>query len=150
MSKKFAKMFIGEYNHTLDAKGRLAVPAKFRTKLAKGAVVTKGLENCLFLYTKKDWQELAEKISKQGIGQSSSRAFSRLMLAGAMEAELDKQGRIVLPDYLRKYAGLNKKAVINGLYNRIEIWDQSSWEKYKSEIEKDSTNIAEALGELGV
>ncbi len=143
-------MFIGEYNHTLDAKGRLNVPAKFRTELAKGAVVTKGLENCLFLYTKKDWQELAEKISKLPISQSSSRAFSRLMLAGAMEAELDKQGRIVLPDYLRKYAGLNKKAVINGLYNRIEIWDEAAWEKYKSATEKDSGNIAEALGELGV
>ncbi len=143
-------MFIGEYNHTIDEKGRLAVPVKFRTELAKGAVVTKGLENCLFLYTKKDWQELAEKIAKLPISQSSSRAFSRLMLAGAMEAELDKQGRIVLPDYLRKYAGLNKKAVINGLYNRIEIWDQTSWDKYKSATEKDSGNIAEALGELGV
>ncbi len=151
MSKKLpTKMFIGEYNHTIDEKGRLAVPVKFRTELAKGAVVTKGLENCLFLYTKKDWQELAEKIAKLPISQSSSRAFSRLMLAGAMEAELDKQGRIVLPDYLRKYAGLNKKAVINGLYNRIEIWDQTSWDKYKSATEKDSGNIAEALGELGV
>lgn len=143
-------MFIGEYNHTIDEKGRLAVPAKFRTELAKGAVVTKGLENCLFLYTKKDWQELAEKISKLPISQSSSRAFSRLMLAGAMEAELDKQGRIVLPDYLRKYAGLNKKAVVNGLYNRMEIWDEAVWEKYKTATEKDSGNIAETLGELGV
>lgn len=143
-------MFIGEYNHTIDAKGRLAVPVKFRTELAKGAVVTKGLENCLFLYTKKDWQELAEKISKLPISQSSSRAFSRLMLAGAMEAELDKQGRIVLPDYLRKYAGLNKKAVVNGLYNRMEIWDEATWEKYKTATEKDSGNIAETLGELGV
>lgn len=128
----------------------MAVPAKFRAELAKGAVVTKGLENCLFLYTKQSWQELAQKISQLPISQSSSRAFSRLMLAGAMEAELDKQGRIVLPDYLRKYAGLNKKAVVNGLYNRIEIWDESSWEKYKTATEKDSGNIAEALGELGV
>lgn len=143
-------MFIGEYNHTIDAKGRLAVPAKFRTELAKGAVVTKGLENCLFLYTKHDWQELAEKISHLPISQSSSRAFSRLMLAGAMEAELDKQGRIVLPDYLRKYAGLNKKVVINGLFNRLEIWDEVAWSKYKTTTEKDSGNIAEALGELGV
>ena len=143
-------MFIGEYNHTLDEKGRLAVPVKFRTELAKGTVVTKGLENCLFLYTKSDWQELAEKISRLPISQSSSRAFSRLMLAGAMEAEMDKQGRIVLPDYLRKYAGLNKKAVVNGLYNRIEIWDEAVWSKYKSATEKDSSNIAETLGELGV
>src|SRR3989338_1647412 len=143
-------MFLGEYQHNIDEKGRLAVPVKFRTDLSKGAVVTKGLENCLFLYTKKDWVELAEKIAKLPISQSSSRAFSRLMLAGAMDVEVDKQGRIVLPDYLRKYATLNKKVIVAGLYNRIEIWDESVWEKYKAGTEKDSVKIAETLGELGV
>jgi len=143
-------MFLGEYQHNIDEKGRLAVPVKFRTDLSKGAVVTKGLENCLFLYTKKDWVELAEKIAKLPISQSSSRAFSRLMLAGAMDVEIDKQGRVVLPDYLRKYAGLKKKAIVAGLYNRIEIWDESAWGKYKAATEKDSGNIAETLGELGV
>jgi len=143
-------MFLGEYQHNIDEKGRLAVPVKFRGDLSKGAVVTKGLENCLFLYTKKDWVELAEKISKLPISQSSSRAFSRLMLAGAMDVEVDKQGRVVLPDYLRKYAGLNKKVIVAGLYNRVEVWDETAWEKYKTATEKDSSNIAETLGELGV
>jgi len=143
-------MFIGEYNHNLDDKGRLAVPVKFRDDLKKGAVVTKGLDGCLFLYTMSEWKNLAEKLSKLPISQSNTRAFARLMLAGAMDVQIDKQGRIVLPDYLRKYAVLKKKIIINGLYNRLEIWDESGWEKYKKITEKDSGNIAEKLGELGV
>jgi MraZ protein len=143
-------MFIGEYNHAIDDKGRLAVPIKFRVKLAKGAVVTRGLDNCLFLYTKEEWLILAEKLATLPISQANTRAFSRLMLAGAMDVSLDKQGRIILPDYLRKFASLKKKAVIAGLYNRLEIWDEVSWEKYKGTTEKESNKIAEQLGELGV
>ncbi|HLC64065.1 MAG TPA: division/cell wall cluster transcriptional repressor MraZ [Patescibacteria group bacterium] len=143
-------MFIGEYQHTIDEKGRLAIPSKFRASLAKGAVVTRGLDNCLFLYPKKDWQELAVKLSKLPISQANTRAFSRLMLAGAMDVFLDKQGRITLPDYLRKYATVEKKVIVAGLYNRMEIWDESLWSKYKASTEKDSGDIAEALGELGV
>ena len=143
-------MFIGEYNHNLDNKGRLAVPVKFRNDLKKGAVVTKGLDGCLFLYTMSEWKILAEKLSKLPISQSNTRAFARLMLAGAMDVQVDKQGRIVLPDYLRKYAMLKKKIIISGLYNRLEIWDESSWEKYKEVTEKESGDIAEKLGELGV
>lgn len=143
-------MFIGEYNHSIDEKGRLAVPGKFKMELSKGAVVTRGLDNCLFLYPKKEWQVLAVKLAKLPISQSNTRAFSRLMLAGAMDVSLDKQGRIMLPDYLRKYASISKKVVIAGLYNRLEIWDEAIWEKYKSGTEKDSVDIAEALGELGV
>ena len=143
-------MFIGEYNHNLDNKGRLAVPVKFRDDLKKGAVVTKGLDGCLFLYTMSEWKILAEKLSKLPISQSNTRAFARLMLAGAMDVQIDKQGRIVLPDYLRKYATLKKKIIINGLYNRLEIWDENGWEKYKKITEKESGDIAEKLGELGV
>jgi len=143
-------MFIGEYQHSIDDKGRLAIPVKFRNELLRGAVVTRGLDNCLFLYPKKDWQELAEKLSKLPISQSNTRAFSRLMLAGAMDVSLDKQGRIILPDYLRKYASVKKKAVVAGLYNRLEVWDEGTWEKYKAATEKNSGDIAEALGELGV
>jgi len=143
-------MFIGEYNHNLDNKGRLAVPVKFRDDLKKGAVVTKGLDGCLFLYTMSEWKILAEKLSKLPISQSNTRAFARLMLAGAMDVQIDKQGRIVLPDYLRKYATLKKKVIINGLYNRLEIWDENNWEKYKKITEKESGDIAEKLGELGV
>lgn len=143
-------MFIGEYSHNLDDKGRVAVPVKFRAMLKGGAVVTRGLDNCLFLYAKKEWQELAGKLAKLPISQANTRAFARLMLAGAMEVDFDNQGRIMLPEYLRKFAGLNKNLIIAGLYDRLEIWDEATWNKYKKGTEKKSTDIAEALGELGV
>lgn len=143
-------MFIGEYNHNLDSKGRLAVPAKFRSLLKGGAVVTRGLDNCLFLYPKKQWEVLAKKLAALPISQAKARAFSRLMLAGAMDVEFDTQGRITLPEYLRKFAVLKKKTTIAGLYDRLEIWDESVWNKYKTGAEGKSSDIAEALGELGV
>ena len=143
-------MLIGEYNHNLDEKGRVAVPKKFRLDLKQGAVVTRGLDNCLFLYPKKQWIELAEKLSKLPISKSNTRAFSRLMLAGAMDVDFDNQGRIMIPEYLRKFSGLSKKAVVAGLYDRLEIWDEVKWNKYKISTEKKSNSIAEELGELGV
>lgn len=126
------------------------MPAKFRAELEEGAVVTRGLDNCLFLYTSKEWNTLAEKISALPISQANTRAFSRLMLAGAMDVQVDKQGRIILPDYLRSYASLKKKVVVAGLYNRLEIWDEGAWEDYKSHTEEESGDIAEQLGELAV
>jgi MraZ protein len=143
-------MFIGEYKHNIDGKGRLAVPAKFRNLLKDGAVVTRGLDNCLFLYPKEQWKEIAQKLAKLPISQAKARAFSRLMLAGAMDLDFDSQGRISLPEYLRKFAGLSKKAIVAGLYDRLEIWDEDTWDKYKIGTEKESAQIAEALGELGV
>ena len=143
-------MFIGEYQHNIDEKGRLAVPVKFRRELSKGAVVTKGLDDCLFLYPLKEWKAIAERLSKLPISQANTRAFARLMLAGAMDVQIDKQGRIILPDYLRKYADLNKKVIISGLYNRLEIWDEKKWKKYKGVTEKSSGEIAEKLGEIGI
>jgi MraZ protein len=143
-------MFIGEYQHNIDDKGRLAVPVKFRDDLAKGAVVTRGLDNCLFLYTQEEWEKLATKLASLSIAQANSRAFSRLMLSGAMDVKIDKQGRVVLPDYLRKYAAINKKVVVAGLYNRLEIWDDKIWDQYKTNTEKDSNNIAEELGSLDI
>jgi len=143
-------MFIGEYQHNIDPKGRLAVPVKFRKELAKGAVVTKGLDDCLFLYPKTEWEKLANKLAALPISQANTRAFSRLMLAGAMAVEIDKQGRMLIPDYLRQYSDLKKKVVIAGLYNRLEIWDQVKWNEYKTGTENKSGDIAEALGELGV
>ncbi len=143
-------MFIGQYNHNIDDKGRLAIPVKFRIKFSDGAVVTHGLDNCLFLYTKSEWQTLAEKLVALPISQANTRAFARLMLGGAMDVSLDKQGRIILPDYLRKFALLKKKVVLAGLYNRLELWDEDSWNKYKSETENEANEIAEKLGELGV
>ena len=143
-------MFIGEYQHNLDEKGRLAIPAKFRALLAKGAVVTKGVDNCLFLYTASEWEKLATKLAALPISKANTRAFSRQMLAGAMDVQLDKQGRIILPEYLRKFSLLKKKAIIAGLYNRLEIWDEDTWNKYKKGIEKQSSDIAEALDGLAV
>ncbi len=143
-------MFIGEYHHALDDKGRLQVPIKFRKDLGKGAVVTRGLDACLFVYTEKEWNALAEKLALLPIAKANSRAFARLMLAGAMELELDRQGRAVLPEYLRQYAGLKKGVVIAGLYSRLELWDKDAWKRYRSGTEKQSGDIAEALGELGV
>lgn len=143
-------MFIGEYNHNLDSKGRLAVPAKFRSLLKDGAVVTRGLDNCLFLYPKKQWAIEAQKIASMPISQANARAFSRHMLAGAMDVDFDNQGRITLPEYLRKFAGLKKDTIVAGLYDKLEIWDKKAWEKYKAKTEKDSNMIAETLGELGV
>ncbi len=143
-------MFIGEYKHTIDDKGRLAIPVKFRGDLAKGAVVTRGLDAALFLFPKEEWDKLADKLANLPLGQSNSRAFARLMLAGAMDVEVDKQGRMVVPEYLRKYAGIEKNVVVAGLYTRMEIWDASKWETYKTGAEADAERIAEQLGQLGV
>ncbi len=143
-------MFIGEYNHTVDEKGRLALPIKFRKDFKNGAVVTRGLDNCLFVFTKKSWQELADKLSKLPISQSKSRAFARLMLAGAMDVRLDSQGRIILPEYLRVYSKLNKKVIVAGVFNRLEIWDENLWNTYKTDVENKSIEIANELGGLGI
>lgn len=143
-------MFIGEYHHQLDTKGRVAVPVKFRAALGKGAVVTRGLDRCLFIYPRPEWQKLADRLAKLPISQANTRAFARLMLAGAMEAPLDKQGRVMLPEYLRTYARITRPVVFAGLSNRVEVWDEAGWETYRTSTERSSTDIAEALGELGV
>ena len=143
-------MFIGEYNHNVDDKGRLAIPIKFREAFSGGVVVTKGLDDCLFIYTSSEWEKLAEKLARLPISQADARAFSRLMLAGAMDLEIDKQGRVILPEYLRQYSGIKKKVILAGLYNRLELWDEEKWKIYKSGTEKSSGQIAEAMKELGV
>jgi MraZ protein len=143
-------VFIGEYSHNLDDKGRLAVPKKFRADLSRGAVITRGLDSCLFLYTKKEWEKLATKLSALPFAQANTRAFARLMLAGAMDAELDAQGRVIVPEYLRTYAGIQKSIVVAGLYNRLELWDEAKWNEYKKKTESESSQIAEQMANLGV
>lgn len=143
-------MFIGEYRHSIDNKGRVAVPSKFRSTLQNGVIVTRGLDHCLFIYEKSEWEIFAKKLIALPVAQSNSRAFVRLMLAGAMEVEIDAQGRILLPDYLCEYASLKKQSVIAGLYNRVEIWDEANWQKYKTKTEASGDDIAEKLGELGI
>jgi len=141
-------MFLGEFHHTLDDKGRLSIPATFRAELASGAVVTRGLDRSLFLYPKSVWEVIASKLASLPIGQADTRAFARLMLAGAREMEIDRSGRITIPDLLRTYAGMSREVVVTGLYDRLEIWDKDSWSVYATQTEKDSNEIAERLGDL--
>ena len=143
-------MFIGEYSYTIDDKGRIITPPKYRAQLADGVVVTKGLENCLFMYPKKEWETIAAKVSSMPTTDKSARDYGRMMLAGAMEIVPDKAGRIVLPQYLRDFASLKKNIVAAGLYNRIEIWNEEAWKKYEANIEKNSSDIADKLREFGV
>ncbi|MFA5029297.1 MAG: division/cell wall cluster transcriptional repressor MraZ [Patescibacteria group bacterium] len=140
-------MFVGQYSHNLDNKGRVAVPAKFRQELKK-AVVTKGLDDCLFLYPKNEWDKIATKVANLPMDKPENRAFARSLLAGASETEFDKQGRIILPEYLREFAGINKNVIIVGLYNRLEIWDEKKWDNYRKESDRNYNNIANALNDL--
>ncbi len=143
-------MLIGEFRYNIDQKGRLMIPAKFRNRFGVEAIVTKGLESCLFVFPKDEWEKVVEKILKLPISQANSRAFTRLMLAGAFETPIDSQGRILIPEYLRNYAKLQKKVVIVGLYSRIEVWDEEIWEKYRKESESQAQEIAEKLSDLGI
>lgn len=143
-------MLIGEYRHTIDTKKRLALPAKFREELGKTVIITRGLDNCLVVYSLKEWQAVSDKLGKLPASQIEARGFARIMLAGAMAAEADKLGRILIPEYLKQYAGLKKNAVICGLYNRLEIWDAIRWDNYKEKAEKEVGDFATKLGELGI
>jgi len=143
-------MFIGEHSHTIDDKGRINLPAKYRDQLQAGVVITRGLDGCLFAYTIADWQEMAEKLAKLPLTHKKSRAFARLMLAGAWDAQLDSQGRIMVPEYLRTYAHLQKYVTSAGVYNRIELWDEDAWHTYRTATEADSVEIAEGMAELGI
>jgi len=143
-------MFIGEFRHSVDTKGRIAIPAKFRSQISKGAIITRGLDHCLFVFTKKDWETLAGKLVSLPLAQSNSRAFVRLMLSGASDVDIDSQGRILIPDYLRKYAGVSKAVKIIGVYNRMEVWNEASWEKYRKKTETASDEIAEKMADLGI
>lgn len=144
------KMFIGEYSYIIDEKKRLAVPPKLRMVLGKRTIITRGLDQCLFLYPTKEWGILAKKLSQLPLSQADARGFARIMLTGAMEVNLDNLGRILVPDYLKEYALLKKRVIIAGVYNRIEIWDEKLWKTYKQKTEKEVGDIAERLKELGV
>jgi len=143
-------MFIGEYSHSVDPKKRLALPSKFRKELGKTVVVTRGLDKCLFVYPMSAWKELAQKLGTMPIGEAHTRSFVRLMLAGATDTTMDSQGRVLVPDYLKEYAGLDRDVIVAGLFNRLEIWDTEKWQTYKQDAEKNTDQIAEELGKLGV
>ncbi|MDO8424827.1 MAG: division/cell wall cluster transcriptional repressor MraZ [bacterium] len=143
-------MLIGEYKHTIDTKKRMALPAKFRKELGAEVVITRGLDNCLAVYPLKEWETISDKLGKLPEGQLEARGFARIKLAGAMAVELDQLGRILIPEYLKQYAGLTKNVVICGLYNRLEIWDSEKWGVYKEKVEKEVGDFASKLKELGI
>lgn len=143
-------MLIGEYRHTIDTKKRLALPAKFRRELGKTVIITRGLDNCLVIYPSKEWQVMSDKLGKLPASQIEARGFARIMLSGAMAVELDRLGRILVPEYLKEYASLKKNVVVCGLYNRLEIWDVQKWETYKKKAEKEVGDLAAKLKELGI
>lgn len=143
-------MFIGEYNHTIDSKGRLIVPSKFREALGDEFVVTKGLDGCLFVFPMEEWNIFTQKLHDLPLTKKEARQFSRFFLAGAASCEVDKQGRILLPAVLREFAGLDKDAVLVGVSSRIEIWSKAKWDEINDVDVDDMDDIAEHMADLGI
>jgi MraZ protein len=142
-------VFTGEYRHSVDDKGRIAVPAKFRAQIEEGAVVSRWLDACLAIHTRTGWDQLAAKVAGLPITDSGSRLFQRYVFAGAFEAGLDRQGRVVVPAYLRDWAGLEGEAVIVGSRDHAEIWSPARWDDYRRALE-DPESLAQALDGLGI
>ncbi|MBF7097121.1 division/cell wall cluster transcriptional repressor MraZ [Alkalibacter mobilis] len=143
-------MFIGEYQHNIDAKGRLIIPSKFRDALGEIFIVTKGLDKCLFVFPMDEWHKFEEKLKTLPISSKDARAFSRFFFAGASECELDKQGRIMIPGNLRDYAGIEKETFIIGVSGRLEIWNKSNWNEYNEEDDLSYDAIADKMAMLGI
>ncbi len=143
-------MFMGEYEHNLDAKGRVIVPAKFREGLGERFIITRGLDKCLFAYPLEEWKILEEKLKKLPLTKKDARAFTRFFFSGAVECEIDKQGRVNLPLPLRTYSKLEKECVIIGVSERIEIWSKDLWEEYFLESEDSFSDIAENLMDFDI
>lgn len=142
-------MFLGEYEHTLDEKKRVSLPKAFRAGLGKKMVMTRGLDNCLFVYPQKSWEKVAAKLDQLSFAQADTRGFNRFILSGAVELETDGAGRILVPEHQKQFAGLKKNVVFAGVSDRVEIWDAAQWKQYKLRIEKQAEAMAEKLGEIG-
>ncbi|HBV01785.1 MAG TPA: cell division/cell wall cluster transcriptional repressor MraZ [Candidatus Taylorbacteria bacterium] len=143
-------MLIGEYTHTVDDKNRLSLPAKFRAEMGKKIVLTRGLDRCVAIFTKKEWEKIAAKLSESSMLQADSRSFNRFMFGGAVETEVDSIGRVLIPDFLKEWGSLGTKVVVIGVQNRVEIWNERAWEANKETIEKQADTLAEKLGQVGV
>jgi len=143
-------MFMGEYHHSVDQKGRLIVPSKFRDGLGQNFVITKGLDNCLFVYPMEEWLVIEKKLKNLPFTKADARAFVRFFFSGANECELDKQGRILLPANLREYAKFDKDVVVIGVSSRIEIWSKELWENYSESEDMDYEGIAEKLQDIDI
>lgn len=140
-------MFMGEYNHTIDAKGRLIVPSKFREQLGNEFVITKGLDGCLFVYSNEEWENVQQSFREKSVASKDARKFMRFFFAGAATCEVDKQGRILIPNNLREYAGIEKDVVSVGVMSRVEIWSKDKW--LENSDYDDMDEIAENMAELG-
>ncbi len=138
-------MFIGQYEHSLEGKGRLSVPKKFRSQLADGAIVAQGLDGCLFLYPKAEWEQLVNKLSQLPLTRSDARSFTRVLSYGAIEVAIDSLGRILIPDYLRQFAALKDLCIVAGAITRVEIWAKERFTDYSRKINTDAETIAEKL-----
>ncbi len=143
-------MFIGEYQHTLDTKGRIIIPSKFREELGEEFFMTKGLDNCIFVYPKEEWIILEEKLKTLPLTNSDARAFIRFFFSGASEGSLDKQGRVLIPANLREHSKLDKEAVVIGVSTRMEIWSKEEWDAYNNDDNLSYDSIAEKMAELGI
>lgn len=143
-------MLIGEYLHTLDSKKRLSLPSKFRKEVGRKVVVTRGLDSCLFMFPQAAWIKIATKLSNLPVGQADTRGMARFLLAGAVETEVDGAGRILIPEYLKEFAELRSRVVLAGVSDRIEIWNEKTWEEYKKRLEKSADQMAQALGTMGI
>jgi MraZ protein len=143
-------MFIGEYTHAVDEKKRISLPSKFKKELGNKVVVTRGLDNCLFLFPYKTWTSISAEMSKLGMMQADTRGFSRFMFSGACEIDVDSTGRILVPDYLREFGDLKSPVVFAGVHDRIEIWNEKRWDTYKKKIESQADMMAEKLGSVGI
>ena len=146
----YLSMFMGEFQHSIDAKGRLIVPSKLREKLGEKFVVTRGLDGCLFGYPLSEWEKLEEKLSEMPLAKKDARTFVRFFYSAATECEIDKQGRINIPVTLRNHADLTKSCVIIGVSNRIEIWDETRWQAFSEEAEENFDEIAETMIDFGL
>lgn len=142
-------LLIGEYEHTLDDKKRISLPKQFRASLGTHVVITRGLDNCLYIFSREGWTSVAKRLQSLSFVQTETRAFGRFMFSGAAEVEVDQAGRILIPDHQKAYAGLKKKAVFTGVSDRVEVWDKERWHAYKRRIDKDAEKLAKKLGEIG-
>ena len=143
-------MFLGTYHHTLDERGRISVPKKFREQLGITVVVTRGLEGCLFLFNRESWKKMETKIVSTPLTRADARSFARHLLSGAMEVVVDKLGRILLPKYLIEFAELENEVAVLGVGERLEIWDKEKWLEYSKNLDMKSQEVAERLSELGI
>jgi MraZ protein len=139
-------MFLGEYLHTFDSKNRISLPSKFRKDLGRVVVVTRGLDRCLYVYSRKEWEKEARSYAAAANGNAARRGLARLFLAGSFEAEVDRTGRVLIPENLKSFASIHEKAIIAGVAERIEIWEEVAWKAYTAEIEKNANEFAEKIG----